>query len=57
MRKNAEGGQEEEKGKQHTFLNSRKMIENSEATDIWNNSEQIYTKRVAVKIMLVPRHS
>lgn len=57
MRKNAEGGQEEEKGKQHTFLNSRKMIENSEATDIWNNSEQIYTKRVAVKIMLVPMHS
>lgn len=35
LRKNEEGVQEEEKGKQHTFLNSRKMTENSEAKDLF----------------------
>ena len=35
LRENEEGGQEEEKGKQHTFLNSRKIIENSEAKGLF----------------------
>lgn len=56
MKKNTEGGQEEEKGKKHTFLNSRKMIEKSEATDLFGTILSKFTQ-VAVKITLVPMHS
>ena len=45
MRKNEEGEQEEEKGKQHTFLNSRKMTENSEAKDLLGTTLSKFTQK------------